>query len=123
MITIKSIEHAKKIVGQDVQLNMQMLINRRLYTKQKNWFSVKLSENCLLEVANHVSTILGGRSTTKTKVFNSVYYGRPQHWGLERIIVSRRKDDKDKRRKKIYISYCAGQDHTWELNTIRNDIK
>lgn len=123
MKTIKSLVHAKKIVGNNVQLNAQDLINRSLYVPKKGWTKFKLSDDCKLELANHVSLILGGRNTTKTRVFNNILFNKPQHWGLQRIIINRRTNQQDKRKKILYVDYCAGQDYTWETNEIRTALK
>ena len=122
MKTIKTLAQAKKLVG-DTQLNAQDLIRGQIYIKPKGWTKIKLSHECRLELANHISSILGGRNNTKIRVFNNILYNSPVHWGLERIIINRRTNQQDKRKKTLHVSYCAGQDYTWETNEIRTALK
>lgn len=120
MKTLKSLKQAKNISKN--QLNAQDLINGQIYTS-KGWESFKLSDNFKKELASLISETLGGWQNTKTRVFNAIYYGKPQHWGLSRLIVSKYKNYKDKRKNIYCIEYCAGQDYTYELNLIRTALK
>ena len=122
MKIIKTLTQAKKLVG-DTQLNAQDLIRGQIYIEPKGWTKIKLSHECRLELANHISNILGGRNSTKTRVFNNILYGNPRHWGLERIVINRYTSRQDKRKKILYVTYYAGQDHVLETNIIRTALK
>ena len=120
MRTLKSVKHAISL--STGQLTAQQLINGRIRTK-KGWESFKKTDELDKEVAKLVSELLGGWAQTKKKVFNSIYYGSPQHWGLRRIHFDKYKSQKDRRKNYIAISYFAGQDYSSELNIIRTAIK
>ncbi len=105
------------------RVTAQQVINKRCYIKGEGWTSFKLKDDVIEQVAESVSLALGGQSKTKDKVKRVLMSKTPQHWGLERVQISLRKDHKDKRKYIIVTSYVAGQDYGYETNTIRTDLK
>lgn len=120
MKTIKTLNEALNL--HKGQLTADKLLSGRLYTT-KGFESFKLSNELKKEVSLKVSEILGGRSNTKERIKNNLYYNYSYHWGLDRLLITKRKNPKDKRKNIINISYCAGQDYTSELRQIRNHLK
>lgn len=120
MRTLKSLNQAYKLSKN--QLTAQNLINGQIYTS-RGWETFNLTDDFKLFLARSISELLGGWGSTRNAVFNSIYYGCPQHWGLSRILIEKYKNHKDKRKNVISLNYCAGQDYTWELNTIRQALK
>lgn len=104
------------------QLTVENILNGNLYTS-KGWERFNVTDKLLENVAEQTSEILGGRASTKNRVFRTLRYGSVNHWGLRRIIISKRKNPADKRKHIINMSYCAGQDYIWECNQIRTDLK
>ena len=47
----------------------------------------------------------------------TLMYARPQHWGLNRVLLEQYNDSAPR------FNYCAGQDYTAETNTIRKALK
>jgi hypothetical protein len=101
----------------DYQLTAQQLINKRVYLKGEGWSNIELTTELKDYICSQIVEILGGRQATKQSIKNTLLYSTPQHWGLDRIHVDRYSDNF------IKISYCAGQDHTLETNTIRKFLK
>jgi hypothetical protein len=97
------------------QLTGQQVINGRAYINNQ-WQDFELDSEARKHVFLMISTILGGRLKTREQVFDSLMWGRPQHWGLSRIFFREYE-------KNIICSYCAGQDYTNEIKQIRNSIK
>lgn len=120
MKTLKTLKQALKL--NKAKLTASQILNGNLYTS-KGWEKFKVSNELKELLALQVSEILGGRKNTKELVFLALKYRAVSHWGLERIIIQERRDPKDKRRKKIYINYYAGQDYVYECNEIRTAIK
>lgn len=109
MRTIKTIKQAQKI--EQNQLNVQKLLNGRLYTSE-GWQSFKISDELREEIAEKVSELLGGRKVTREAIYHTLKSERPQHWGLSRIHIKGER-----------FSYCAGQDYPAELAAIRKALK
>lgn len=97
------------------QLTAQEIVNERTYISG-NWENISLSDELREEICKTISETLGGQYKTRVKIFRSLYYGRPQHWGLRRVFFREYNG-------KILCSYCAGQDYPAELQQIRNAIK
>jgi hypothetical protein len=97
------------------QLTAQEIVNGRSYING-NWQNFELANDGKANIMDLITETLGGHKKTKESIFNSLMWARPQHWGLSRVFF-RNYDGK------ILCSYCAGQDHTWELNQIRKAIK
>lgn len=100
----------------DHEVNAQELLNGRMYLNDLGWTDIELSDSLKEKVASDVSEVLGGRSATKAQVKRSLLHRRPQHWGLERVILENYAGEP-------FLSYCAGQDYTWETNKIRTYLK
>lgn len=109
--------YAEILAASGNQVTGQELINRRLYLKDGGWQTIELSENLADTLARDISNILGGRIATKKAVYNTLVYSKPQHWGLSRILLEQYGDSPAR------LSYCAGQDYTWECNAIRSKLK
>lgn len=104
------------LAATDHQITAQELLNGRMYLNGSGWTDIELSNTLKEQVANEVSELLGGRNNTKAQVKRALLHRRPQHWGLERVIL-------EKYGKEPFLSYCAGQDYTWETNNIRTYLK
>lgn len=113
MKTITSHKQAIDLARQ--QVNAQDLINGRLCTDE-GWEDVELSWEYRKELAQEVADILGGWNVTKKSICNNILNGKPQHWGLSRVILESYNDNP-----RLY--YCAGQDYPSELATIRKALK
>lgn len=103
-------------VGENGQVTAQQIINERINLVGQGWTNVEVSSNLKVEVAEIVSELLGGFKKTKESVRFNLLHTRPQHWGLDRIILC-------KRGERMFFSYCAGQDYPSEIKTIRNAVK
>lgn len=98
------------------QLTAQAILNGRgiLHgTYQDFQISPELRE----QVVDKLTDSIGGRGDTPNRVRRSLAWERPQHWGLERFLLVKYGD------RPAYLSYCAGQDQTWEMREIRNYLK
>lgn len=115
MITFKTLEQVKRRVSQ--QATAQQLLNRRMSVKGQGWVKIALSEELEELICNQVSELLGGHHKTRAAVYNNLMRSSQQHWGLDRVLVEQYGKSKAR------LSYCAGQDYTSELNTIRTVLK
>lgn len=97
------------------QVTAQELINGRTYINGEGWTDIILSDQFRDDVCNDISQILEGQYKTRAAVRNSLKYGKPQHWGLKRILLENYGSPR--------LSYCAGQDYTSEIRTIRTALK
>ena len=120
MKTIKTLKQALKL--SKTQLKASDILNGNIYTS-KGWESFKVSDDLLDSFALQISDLLGGRAITKNKVYNNLRFGSVSHWGLDRILITKRRLSTDKRKFKICVNYCAGQDYVAECNEIRTDLK
>lgn len=115
MKTFKTLEQIKKFEVQ--QVTAQQLLNGRMYLKNKGWNNIKLTDELKEVIINSIVEILGGQRKTKEIIYRKLHNEKPQHWGLDRIFISQYKKHPAR------LSYCAGQDYTWEVREIRNAIK
>lgn len=107
MRTIKTLNQAFKL--SKGQLTAQQLINGQLYTS-KGWESFNIDFDLKKLIARNVSELLGGREATKNAILNTLTYGTPpQHWGLDRVIVVKRKNPRDKRKNYIFLLIVQGK--------------
>lgn len=120
MKTIKTLKEALKLNKN--QLNASDVLRGSLYTS-KGWQKFNISDELKDSLCSQVAEILGGRSNTKELVYLTLKFRSVSHWGLDRILITERKNPKDKRKKIISINYCAGQDYAQECNEIRTAIK
>jgi hypothetical protein len=97
------------------QLTAQEIVNGRSYING-NWQDFEMTSEARDEAARVISETLGGWKATQQAVYNSLRWGRPQHWGLSRVFFREYEG-------KILCSYCAGQDYPSELRAIRNALK
>ena len=103
--------------GGENQVTAQQVINQRLYNKVTSWTDVIIDGELLSKMANEVSQLLGGRGVTREAVDRNLFFNKPQHWGLERIVLEQYGDNPPR------WAYIAGQDYTAEVRTIRNYLK
>ena len=115
VIQFSSYDDILKHAGQ--QVTAQQLINGRMYLKDKGWTDVEISHELRAKLATDISDKLGGRYTTREQVKNTILWGRPQHWGLQRVFLEKYGEGQP------FITYCAGQDHVLECNAIRTALK
>lgn len=113
MVEIKTLEQAYE-VGAGSQVTAQMLLNGRMKVNG-SWESVDVQELKPV-IADIIVNRLGGKADTRRRVLSVLLYGRPQHWGLNRFIVSKYED-------KVVLEYCAGQEQTREFAELRNHLK
>lgn len=98
------------------QVTGQELLNERTYIEGIGWTEISIPLEFRREIARNISEMLGGRQWTKDQVYRVLLGQRPQHWGLSRFLLSNYG-------KGPRLSYCAGQDQTWESNAIRTYLK
>lgn len=115
-ITIKSLEQAYKLRGQ--QLTVQSLLNGNIYHKDRGWISVNICQDLRNQIADTISEMLGGHGETRHRINMKLRDPHPpQHWGLDRMLLVKYGKDP------VRISYCVGQEQTWELREIRKSLK
>lgn len=103
--------------GGENQVTAQQVVNQRLYNKETGWADVVIDGELRSKMANQVSQLLGGRGDTRDAVDRNLYFNKPQHWGLERIVLEQYGDNPPR------WAYIAGQDYPAEVRTIRNYLK
>ena len=111
MKTFKTLHEIKELESQ--QVNIQDLLNGRMYIKGKGWSDIQLSSELKQDICGKVAKLLGGINVTKNKVFHNLMTERKQHWGLSRMFIETPER----------ITYCAGQDYPYEMNQIRTALK
>jgi hypothetical protein len=99
------------------QVTAQQLINRRIYINGCGWSDIELTNELNEQIAEQIAESLGGRSATKQSIKNVLRYSKPQHWGLNRMLLNKYGNNN------AYFSYCAGQDYSAETNAIRKALK
>jgi hypothetical protein len=99
------------------QVTAQQLINKRMYLNGIGWADIELTTELKELICNQIAETLGGRNATKISVKNSLMYGTPQHWGLNRVLLEKYDE------RPAVFKYCAGQDYTAETNAIRKFLK
>ena len=103
--------------GEENQVTAQQVVNQRLYNKVTGWTDVIIDGELLSKMANEVSQLLGGRHATRDAVDRNLFFNKPQHWGLERIVLEQYGDNPPR------WAYIAGQDYPSEVRAIRNYLK
>ena len=114
LTTISSYEKAIKVAKN--QVTAQMLLNNRMYLKN-GWAKIKLTPEFKETLINDLVSKIGGHAHTKEAIYNTFKNSTPQHWAIDRMIIS--KYGKNPAR----LTYCAGQDMTWEMRQLRNELK
>jgi len=112
--TINSLEKAYKVAGQ--QVTAQNLLNGRMYLKSTGFTKVNLTEEFRSEIIELIVEGLGGQSKAKQEVRTALKFRAPQHWGLERFLLSGYN-------KSYKLSYCAGQNQPYECSAIRKYLR
>lgn len=97
------------------QVTAQELLNGRTHVNGE-WQAIALSNSLRKQICECLSEMFGGRKGTKQRVYTTLMYSRPQHWGLARAVIS----DYGKGAR---LEYMAGQDQPWENKEIRNALK
>jgi hypothetical protein len=98
------------------QFTAQQFINRRANIDGV-WQDFEVSNDLRLKISNEIADLYGGHLKTRFAVEFSLNSCRPQHWGLSRTILEKYGDSPAR------FSYCAGQDYTSELASIRKALK
>jgi hypothetical protein len=83
-----------------------------------DWKKIELTDELRETFLHQISGLYGGTEKTQEKIYNRLKYGKPQHWGLSRTVLSKYKGDST-----AYFEYIAGQWCTVEKQEIRNDLK
>jgi hypothetical protein len=100
------------------RITLNNLISGRAYFEKGGWekFTYELNEKDI----DSIKGILGGRKDTPQRIDSALRYrlGNIAQCGiLDRLYVRKAKG------KNVYWSYCAGQDYTAELKTVRDHLK
>jgi len=98
------------------QVTAQELLNGRSRVFDE-WQEITISNDLREEVINTVVEAAGGRARTKNDTRYCLRNERPQHWAIDRFLLSKYGDSPAR------LSYCAGQDQTWEMKNLRNYLK
>ena len=98
------------------QVTGQEILNERSHVFGK-WQEIAISDELREQVINRIVDQSGGRHTTKAQVYRTLRNGRPQHWAIRRFLLSKYGDSH------AHLSYCAGQDMTYEMRALRNELK
>jgi hypothetical protein len=113
MKTFKTLEQLLKATD---YVTAQNVLNGRLYLKDKGYTSVKIDEDLREEICKDISQLFGGRHVTREQMLWTLMYDRPQHWGLDRVILSQYKDNPPR------WKYITGQDFIEESKLIRKAL-
>ena len=95
------------------QTSAQELLNGCICHKEHGWTGCTISPELHELIADQVSELAGGRKDTKARVWRCLMHERPQHWALGRMFVEKYGEGP------ALISYCAGQDYTYEMGQLR----
>lgn len=118
---MKTLKNLKEVFAvADNQVTAQELLNGRLYLKGKGWSNITISDQLKETIISTIVETAGGREQTKVKMYAKMRNSRPQHWAIDRFLLS---CYKNVRNGEPYFSYCAGQDQTWEMKELRNFLK
>lgn len=100
--------------AQEHQVTAQELLNGRSHVYGQ-WQDIELTDEFRDKICEEVSQLYGGRYETRRTICNILKYGRVQHWGLSRTVITNYHNNP-----RWY--YIAGQDHPYELKQIRKQI-
>ena len=98
------------------QVTAQELLNGRTHVRGE-WQAITLTDELREQIISKVAETAGGRERTKVRVYNRLRFERPQHWAIARFLLSKYGDSP------AHLSYCAGQDQTWEMKALREYLK
>jgi hypothetical protein len=101
------------------QIKAQHVLNG-LIKVNGEWKKIELTDELREKLFRQLSTLYGGTPETHEKIYNRLRFSspKPQHWGLDRTILSKYDGDKD-----AYFEYVTGQWCTQEKKDIRNFLK
>jgi hypothetical protein len=105
------------VKGEYDQVKAQSVLNGLLKINGE-WKKIELTDELRETVICQLSELYGGNPETKQKIYNRLKYSRPQHWGLERTVLSKYNGDKT-----AYFEYVSGQWCGVEKKEIRNFLK
>jgi hypothetical protein len=97
------------------QINAQEILNGRAHILGQ-WQSITLSNKLRDEVVESVASSVNARGENKFRVLRCLRNEHPQHWALERFFLDKYGD------RPARLSYCAGQDMTWEMAQLRKKL-
>lgn len=95
------------------QTSAQELLNGRINHTTEGWIDCTISPELHELIADQVCAIIGGRKDTRARAWRCLMHERPQHWALSRMFVEKYGEAP------ASISYCAGQDYTYEMGQLR----
>ena len=101
--------------AKDHQVTGGELLNRRTHICGQ-WQAINLSDELREKVISTIAETIGGHAKRKNRVYSVLRYGRPKHWTLDRFLLSKYGDSPAR------LSYCAGQDQTWEMRDAREQL-
>lgn len=105
------------------QVTAQQILNGRIHLKSipsskfSGWSEIQITPELREEVISRVVESAGGREKTKMRMYSRMRYDRPQHWAIDRFLLQKYGD------KPAFLSYCAGQDQTYEMKQLREYLK
>ena len=104
----------KSFIKNTRNLTLYHIRNKRAYFdtgKKQGWnkFEMELPQKYWEQILD----IIGGAHKNRKRIENIIKDKRFQHWAFERFIYSGTRDK---------FEYIAGQDYTYEINSIRKDI-
>ena len=118
---MKTLKNLKEVFAcADTQVTAQELLNGRLYLKGEGWSNVQISDELRESIISTIVETAGGREQTKIRMYAKMRNSKPQHWAIGRFLLSRYDNV---RNGEPYFSYCAGQDQTWEMKSLREFLK
>lgn len=94
------------------QVTAQELLNGRSHIFGE-WQSIEITNDLREEIIDKIVETAGGRSRTKNYCRYCLRNERPQHWAIDRFLLSKYGENPAR------LSYCAGQDMTWEMQNLR----
>tara|TARA_R110000868_G_scaffold96843_4_gene266317 strand:- start:1266 stop:1628 length:363 start_codon:yes stop_codon:yes gene_type:complete len=97
------------------QINAQEIFNGRAHVFGQ-WQEITVSDALRNEVVEHVASSANARGNNKFRVLRCLRNERPQHWTLERFFLDKYGD------RPARLSYCAGQDMTYEMAQLRKKL-
>lgn len=98
------------------QFNLDHLNHHRAPIIGKGWADVKIDPDFLEWSINETVKIIGGNEATKEKIKFILKNTPVNHWSLQKFIFSNYESG-------ARWSYCAGQDYTGDICTIRNFLR
>lgn len=102
-------------------VDMYEVLTGNFYHKERGWIKVIVHPDVRKKYIVQMVDLLGGNSNTKAKITNNLLMGKTGTY-LSRFHIERHKDDKDKRKWKYHMSFCAGQSYPEEIKEARKEL-